>query len=99
MESLSVLPLIEEVAELLPYIKVNYGGYDFNEYKAIGISIFGAAVTGYSNIPDVGSLEGILLVFKGVSSNNLSQIYIGIQDNSFHFRCCYNGDWRSWRRL
>lgn len=84
----------------LPYVTNKYTSEkDFNNIKSVGSYPFGVALSGFSNIPSVGSLEGLLIVIKATSSNNLIQIYIGIQDNSCHLRTCYNGAWLSWKKI
>lgn len=89
-----------DVAGNLPYVTNKYTSEkDFNNIKSVGSYPFGVALSGFSNIPSVGSLEGLLIVIKATSSNNLIQIYIGIQDNSCHLRTCYNGAWSSWKKI
>ena len=88
------------VAGYLPYVTNKYTGEkDFNNMTSVGSYPFGVALSGFSNIPNVGSLEGLLIVIKGTSSNNIIQIYIGVQDNSCHLRTCYNGAWISWKKI
>ena len=88
------------VAGYLPYVTNKYTNEkDFNNIKSVGSYPFGVALSGFSNIPNVASLEGLLIVIKSTSSNNIIQIYIGIQDNSCHLRTCYNGAWISWKKI
>lgn len=88
------------MAGYLPYIS-NQGTSekDFNNIFNEGKYLFATAVDGYSNIPNVISLEGILIVVQSSSKLNCFQIYIGLQDKSFHFRTCYNGAWNSWKKI
>ena len=92
--------LASVVAGYLPYVTNKYTNEkDFNNIKSVGSYPFGVALSGFSNIPNVASLEGLLIVIKSTSSNNIIQIYIGIQDNSCHLRTCYNGAWISWKKI
>ena len=88
------------VAGYLPYITNLYTNeQDFNNIKKVGSYSFGVNKEGYSNIPNVQSLEGVLVVIISVSNSNIYQIYLGIQDSSLHIRSCYNGVWQGWRKV
>ena len=92
--------LASVVAGYLPYITNLYTNeQDFNNIKKVGSYSFGVNKEGYSNIPNVQSLEGVLVVIISVSNSNIYQIYLGIQDSSLHIRSCYNGVWQGWRKV
>ena len=88
------------MAGYLPYMSSRgTNEKDFNNIFSEGKYLFAIAVDGYSNIPNVMSLEGILIVVQSSSSLNCVQIYIGLQDKSFHIRTRYNGAWNSWEKI
>lgn len=90
------------MAGKLPYItnaNVNTSENNFNNIKNIGSYPFAISKVGYSNIPDVESLEGLLMVIQAADTLNLIQIYIGVRDNSYHIRTCYNEKWASWKKI
>ena len=71
---------------------------NFNEVLKNGAYLLGSTVDGYVNAPNVPSLEGVLFVKESWDKHYI-QIYIGIQNNSFHYRTCYGNDWRAWKSL
>ena len=65
------------MAGYLPYITNLYTNeQDFNNIKKVGSYSFGVNKEGYSNIPNVQSLEGVLVVIISVSNSNIYQIYL-----------------------
>lgn len=88
------------MAGYLPYVSNRYTTErDFNNIKKVGSYPFGVSKEGYSNIPNVQSLEGVLVVIKSVSDLNIYQMYLGVQDSSIHIRSCYNGVWQGWIKV
>lgn len=84
----------------LPYVRNSYTNEkDFNNINTAGFYPFGVSKEGYSNIPNVASLEGILVVIKSLSTANYFQMFLGIQDGSLHFRSCYNNSWKGWLKV
>ena len=87
------------MAGLLPYIKSNdtkVSG-NFDDFTSIGIYLLAGNTADFDNAPQAQSIEGILIVFKGL--NLVFQIFAYCQQPEIYIRSLYATKWRSWVKL
>ena len=87
------------MAEHLPYIKPNgtKESGDFNDFTSIGIYFLAGAKQNFANAPQAYSIEGFLIVFKGLSF--IAQIFVYAVEPSVYVRTSYGSSWKTWVKM
>ena len=87
------------MAEHLPYLKPNEikESGDFDDFISIGTYFIAGTQHNFVNAPQAYTIEGFLIVFKGLGF--VSQLFIYTVEPEVYVRTRYGTSWKQWVKI